>query len=163
MAFTPSPQELPLRDIHLPADIGVWPLAPGWWLLFGLLVLGGLAILWLIRYRQRRALRRSALRQLERLDVAEGQALAMALSRLLRQAALCHFERHEVAGLCSEAWLGFLDRPFTDAPFSAGVGRVLAEAPYRQEVTFDAVALRDLCRSWLKRLPPRQLSFWRGR
>ena len=26
-------QALPINDIILPPDVGVWPLAPGWWLL----------------------------------------------------------------------------------------------------------------------------------
>ena len=31
---------LPLRDLHLPDAIGWWPLAPGWWVLIALSLLG---------------------------------------------------------------------------------------------------------------------------
>ena len=31
-----DPEQIPLRDLHLPEAIGWWPLAPGWWLLIAL-------------------------------------------------------------------------------------------------------------------------------
>ena len=44
-----------LRDIALPAAVSWWPLAPGWWLLLGLVLLFALALpLWLWwRHRRR--------------------------------------------------------------------------------------------------------------
>ncbi len=158
-----SSPDLPLRDIHLPSDIGWWPLAPGWWLLLGLLVLSALALLLMLRFRQRRRLRRLALYQLDELNLLAEPQLAIALSRLLRQAAISHFPSHETAGLTGEAWLQFLDRPFTDQPFSSGAGHCLGDAPYRPVVQIDGTALVALCRLWLKKLPPQPLSFWRGR
>ena len=158
-----SPSDLPLRDIHLPPDLGLWPLAPGWWLLLGLLIIAALSLLCVLRFRQRRRLRRLALRQLDELAMHPESQLASALSRLLRQAAITHFPRQETAGLTGQAWLDFLDRPFKDQPFRSGIGRCLSDAPYRQMVKLDSTALVALCRQWLKKLPPQQLSFWRGR
>jgi hypothetical protein len=155
------PPDMPLRDIHLPEAIGWWPLAPGWWLLLGLLVLLFIAVRWLVFYRRRRRLRRLALRRLDELSTLTDAQLARSLSRLMRQAAISHFPHHEVAGLSGEIWLDFLDRPFDDQPFSSGAGRSLIDAPYRQMVAIDGVALISLCRRWLKKLPPQQLSFWR--
>ncbi|ORJ61631.1 hypothetical protein B5V00_05920 [Geothermobacter hydrogeniphilus] len=146
--------QLPLRDLHLPPEIGAWPLAPGWWLLIGLLVLLMTAALLLARFRQRRRLRRLALLQLETLKDLHGRELAAALSYLLRQAALCHFSPQQVAGLSGEAWLRFLDTPFADHPFSTGCGRCLQDAPYRPHVDIDEARLLELCRDWLKKLPP---------
>ncbi|MDX2480988.1 MAG: DUF4381 domain-containing protein [Desulfuromusa sp.] len=159
----PAVPTLPLHDIHLPAAIGYWPPAPGWWLLLGLVILCGLGILLLIRFRQRRRLRRLALAQLDSLQGLSGRELASALSRLLRQAAISHFPRHEVAGLSGDAWLAFLDGRFSERPFTTGVGRILCDAPYRPSVEIQATPLLDLCRKWLKQLPPQPLSFWRGR
>jgi hypothetical protein len=164
MPQTPTPvTDLPLRDIHLPADIGWWPLAYGWWLLLGLILLGALLILMAIRYRSRRRLRRLALQQLEALDKLPAEQLAAPLSRLLRQAAVNHFSAAETAGLIGQDWLEFLDRPLKDKGFSQGVGHCLLDAPYRPEEPIDKVALLDLCRCWLKKLPPQPVSFWRGR
>ena len=157
------PANWPLRDIHLPTDIGWWPLAPGWWLLLGLILLVALLILLLVRFRQRRRLRRLALRQLEQLAQLPEDQLLIPLSRLLRQAAISHFPRHETASLNGQTWLEFLDRPFAEQPFTQGAGSCLADAPYRPAAQIDAAALIDLCRRWLKKLPPQPLSFWRGR
>ncbi len=152
--------DLPLQDIHLPAAVGYWPLAPGWWLLLGLLaLLMALAFLgW--RFWQARRLRRLALAQLSRLDQLPAVELATALSRLLRQAAICHFPQAS-AGLSGLAWLEFLDRPFADRPFSEGVGHCLLDAPYRPAMQIneqiDGPALLALCRLWMKKLPAQPL------
>ncbi|MGH8629975.1 MAG: DUF4381 family protein, partial [Burkholderiales bacterium] len=46
-----DPSQLPLRDIHLPAEPGLWPPAPGWGLL-ALLLMGGCLCLFLCRRRR---------------------------------------------------------------------------------------------------------------
>lgn len=132
-----NPEQIPLRDLHLPEAIGWWPLAPGWWLLIGLFVL---ALAYLAReiHRQRRrnAARRFALRELARLRSAydtDGNAVALGirLSELLRRAMLAYSARSEVAGLTGPAWLEWLDRGLEDKPFSEGPGQKLQELPYR--------------------------------
>ena len=153
------PTDLPLRDIHLPAEVGLWPLAPGWWLLSGLL-LGAALLAW--RYWQGRRLRRLALARLEQLTESPDAELATALSRLLRQAVISHFPQ-TYAGLTGQDWLAFLDRPFADHPFTQGVGRSLLDAPYRHDAQIDRLALVALCRRWLKQLPPQPVWKRRGR
>ena len=34
-----DPEQIPLRDLHLPEAIGLWPLAPGWWVTITLAVI----------------------------------------------------------------------------------------------------------------------------
>jgi len=152
-----TPPDLPLRDIHLPVSIGWWPVAPGWWLLCGLLLLLFISFWGLRRFYQRRRMRRLAIQQLDRLADLSGTPLVTALSRLLRQAAIIHFPCHDCAGLAGQEWLEFLDRPFTDHPFTTGVGRCLSVGPYQKETQIDVVALVDLCRRWLKKLPSQKL------
>ena len=158
-----TPEQLPLHDIHLPAPVGWWPPAPGWWILSGLLLLFPVLLWALWRFRKRREMRRYALQQLEELADAPETELLTGLSRLLRQAAITHFPREDCAGLNGQEWLEFLDRPFNDNPFSTGVGRCLIDAPYRPEVGVDVTALVDLCRRWLKKLPPQNLRTGRNR
>ena len=35
-----DPEQIPLRDLHLPDVVGLWPLAPGWWVLILLAAAG---------------------------------------------------------------------------------------------------------------------------
>lgn len=155
--------DLPLRDIHLPAAIGYWPFAPGWWLLLGLLVLLIVVAFFAWRFWHGRRLRRLVLARLEDLAKLPETQLAAALSYLLRQAAINCFPRQDCAGLNGQLWLEFLDRPFGDRPFTNGVGRCLLDAPYRADAQIDGEALIDLCHRWLKKLPAQPLRKRRGR
>lgn len=133
-----DPDQIPLRDLHLPEAVGWWPPAPGWWFL-AVLVLAGLVLL-LLRHARRRArgaARRRALRELDAL-LAEFEAnrdavrFAAGASALLRRAMLAYAPRGEVAGLTGEAWLAWLDRGLEHPQFVAGPGRNLLELPYRR-------------------------------
>jgi hypothetical protein len=131
-----NPQDIPLRDLHLPADIGWWPLAPGWWVLLAIAACVFCALLYRAfrRWRANRP-RRAALKQLEVIarDYAGDQDLASfskQLSELLRRALLAYAPRDEVAGLTGARWLEWLDRGL-DAPlFATGPGRYINSLPY---------------------------------
>lgn len=132
-----DPEQIPLRDLHVPDPVGWWPLAPGWWLLIAL-VLGALGYL---LYRQfdswrRNAARRIALAELARLRRAYEQgadvlALSKGLSELLRRSMLAYAPRDEVAGLTGERWLQWLDRGLAEPLFSNGPGRSIETLPYQ--------------------------------
>lgn len=132
-----DPAEIPLRDLHLPADIGWWPPAPGWWLLLGLAGIGLLALIVFARKaRAGNAARRAALRALD--DYAGDYRrhrnpvmLATQVSALLRRVMLAYAPRSEIAGLTGKEWLEWLDRDLDDAAFAGGPGRQLLELPYR--------------------------------
>jgi len=151
-----NPEELPLRDLHLPDSVGWWPLAPGWWLLA---VLAILALGWLLsrylRQRRRGAARRYALKRLEALSAeyaSNGDAVALGaeLSELVRRTMLAYAPRTDVAGLTGEAWLAWLDRDLDRSHFLEGDGRPLIEWPYRSPDTpierADVAALVDAVR-----------------
>src|SRR5574343_758173 len=99
--------DLPIRDIHLPASVSWWPPAIGWWLLLlAALLLAG--ALWLWRRRQHRQRRRKqALHQLQALRAQAGQPLACVqqISQWLRQVAVNYYPRQQVAALQGETWL----------------------------------------------------------
>ncbi|ANO52349.1 DUF4381 domain-containing protein [Woeseia oceani] len=134
-----NPENLPLRDLHLPEPIGWWPLAPGWWFLIALAATGILWLLWRAwRQWQRAAVRRIALRELNRLEgnyQQDGNAVLLArqLSALTRRTMLAYAPRLDIAGLTGEAWLAFLDRGLPSPVFVAGPGRNLESLPYRAE------------------------------
>lgn len=154
-----KPEELPLRDLHLPATIDWWPLAYGWWILLGLLLLtlGYIGYQQWMRWREGAA-RRRALSELKRLQeqyAADGDAAAfvIAVSTLLRRGMLAYAPRAEVAGLSGDHWLAWLDRGLPEPYFSEGEGRCLHDLPYRPPgsvTTRDVAALAELVRRRLR-------------
>jgi hypothetical protein len=132
-----DPTELPLRDLHLPDPIGWWPLAPGWWILIVLAMVGlGWLLLKAWRTRQFNAPRRYAMRALATVEAGylshrDPVMLGQQLSELLRRGMLAYAPRHEVAGLTGEPWLAWLDRDMPVPYFHTEGGKSLLQLPYR--------------------------------
>ena len=132
-----DPEQIPIRDLHLPEAIGWWPLAPGWWVVIALIVTGlGLLFRHLLRLRARGAARRHALRRLNELTADFEQhhnavAFSSHLSELLRRTMLAYAPRHDIAGLTGDEWLAWLDRDLDQPRFQGEAGRKLLELPYR--------------------------------
>ena len=143
-----DPEQIPLRDLHLPEAIGWWPLAPGWWVVIALTA-AGLAYLCrqYLRTRARGAARRHALVQLKELTAEFEQhrnavAFSSQLSALLRRTMLAYAPRSEVAGLTGDDWLAWLDKDLEKPRFQSETGRKLLELPYR--APRDDVSAMDL-------------------
>lgn len=145
---------LELRDIHAPPPPGIWPPAPGWWLLA--LLLTGVAMVLLLRlrrYLQARRFRQQVMRELEdirrRFSGENPGDLVAATGIWLRRIALRRYPVEQVAPLTGSDWLQFLDATGGGGEFSSGAGRVLATAPYSPEATDVAAdALLELARNW---------------
>lgn len=163
-----DPEQLPLRDLHLPEAIGLWPLAPGWWVLIILAIAGLVYLLYkrILRWRWNAA-RRLALRELARVrsDYEQGAdpiALGKELSELVRRSMLAYAPRGEVAGLTGDSWLRWLDRGLADAPFTGGAGRNLETLPYQRpekvQEEVDIAALIDAVQLRLKTPLPEGLA-----
>jgi len=132
-----DPEQIPLRELHLPEAVGWWPLAPGWWVLIALAVvaLGFLLRVWL-RQRARGAARRYALRELSAIERRYEERknpveFGASLSELLRRTMLAYAPRQNVAGLTGDAWLEWLDQGLAQPVFRDGPGRQIVELPYR--------------------------------
>lgn len=146
-----NPEEIPLRDLHLPALTGWWPLAPGWWILIGLAFCGLGYLAWRAYQEFRRnAPRRRALSQLRYLQAEytwSGDVITLGtrLSALLRRAMLAYAPRDEVAGLTGSSWLEWLDQGLADRAFTEGPGRNIESLPYRKpDVDTDDIDIEGL-------------------
>jgi hypothetical protein len=161
---TPSPPPVEgLRDIALPAPVGLFPLAPGWYVVAALLL--GLLVWAAYAYRRRRAAsryRREALAELDdivaALDRKGGRhELAARLPALLKRVALHVEPRAAVAALSDDAWLAHLDRMYGGDAFTKGAGRLLPRLAYGtttyvsklQRAEIDALV--RLSREWIAR------------
>lgn len=107
---------LPLKDYHLPAATHFWPLAPGWWLLLGLLVVAMLVGLhWVKKHKaaKQKDYRTEASQLLEGF-VCEfqthnnSQQLAMQINTLLKRIAVSALSP-TASRLTDEQWVEFLD------------------------------------------------------
>ncbi|NOT11810.1 MAG: DUF4381 domain-containing protein [Methylococcaceae bacterium] len=146
---------LPLRDIHTSELIGWWPPAVGWWLLALAIPVLIFLVVWLYKRLTRKTAIKTAkklLRELKQDTTADKGTQLQALSILIRRVAISMNARTDVASLTGRLWLNYLDTPFKGSPFSEGVGRYLADAPYRQSLPddLDVSQLINLCEEWLK-------------
>jgi len=153
------PQQLDLRDIHLPDAVGIWPPAIGWWIL---LALGLLAIwaAWLLikKWRQDTATKGAKILLADIKQQAKGDKLQTIreLSVCLRRLTISNEQREQAASLNGLQWLQYLDGFVEGKPFSDGVGRCLADAPYQQKLTIDVdidelISLCERCIAGQKR------------
>jgi len=145
---------LELRDIHAAPPPGLWPPAPGWWVLAVLLaVLLALGLLWLRRRYHARRFRRQAMLELEHINEkykdSYDDGFFAETGIWLRRVALYRYPTEQVASLTGSAWLEFLDATGGAGEFRNGVGQVLETGPYRPEGAAVAVdSLLALVRSW---------------
>lgn len=136
-----------LHPIMLPPAPGLWPLAPGWYLLaaFVLLVLAVFSYRY-IQARKANTYRREALDELAALqtmlDSHEDEIALRTLPVLIKATALQAYERHEVASLYGEKWLEFLNTSLPAKQFTRQDGELLMQLSF-SPVTVVSVIKRD--------------------
>jgi ABC-type transport system involved in Fe-S cluster assembly fused permease/ATPase subunit len=92
-----------LSDIHLPANVHSYPIAPGWWLLTVIVL--ALIIYGVLKLRQNIIKRKAQKMALKQLSTATEIS---AMVTLLKWAALQYFPREQVAHLTGDAFKAFL-------------------------------------------------------
>lgn len=165
-----SAAQAALESLHplMQPEPPAWtPQTVGWQVLMALLCLAlGWAVLRGFQGWRARRFRRLALAQLQAVRHDLGvEALRVAAVRrvpeLVRQLALAHAPRGQVAALQGEAWWAWLDDSLGDParPFSAGVGRRLADWAYAPPSALswsDIGPTLDVLERWMRRhQPPR--------
>ncbi|SFM53632.1 DUF4381 domain-containing protein [Shimia aestuarii] len=115
-----------LQEVPDPAPVSMVPQTQGWIVLAGFLLAALLLLLRAVLRRHRaNAYRRAALAALR--DAGDDP---VAVSAILKRAALAAFPRAQVASLTGNGWLAFLEDTSQAAGFRDGPGQALADAAY---------------------------------
>lgn len=146
-----------LQDIHLPAAIGMWPLAWGWWfLLITTCLIVAIAVFFIRRRISRNAYRQLALHELtiiqQKFNAQQPAEYLQALSILLRRTALSGFGSQFDTTLKGREWLQWLDEqnPKSVYRFDSDAGRALLIGPYQKHPEIDHVELHKIVESWIQ-------------
>lgn len=154
-----DPQQLlQLKDIHLPSNPSIWPLALGWWLLLAVLLAFTVWLFFAIRkYLRVKKYKRTLFNELTKLEGklkdSPDKNLIAETNVLLRRIALAYCPEARVASLTGGDWLKFLDDSGNTQNFSKGAGRILIDAPYRSGPleNYNGEEFIPLIRNWVKR------------
>ena len=159
---SPDPASLQnLNDIAMPAAIGWWPLAPGWYAVTAMLLaaLAWSCWRWLQR-RSRNRYRREALQNLAFLeqglqDPEQRNASLRQLPVLLKRTALSAYPRSQVASLSGKDWHDFLNSKVKNTLFDESTLVTLDRVAYSSGDLSNvdpqaAASLFEASEAWLK-------------
>tara|TARA_R110000868_G_scaffold10639_4_gene51647 strand:- start:49426 stop:49887 length:462 start_codon:yes stop_codon:yes gene_type:complete len=132
---------IPIKDIHVPPPIAMWPTSPGWYILLALVIIAvAVGGYFLLRYLRKKRFRKLVLR---RFDQLRQQADLIELSVLLKRIAIHRFSRAEVAGLQNQSWIDFLQNSLpkkSPVLFKGDIAELLITAPYQRKESIDKAA-----------------------
>lgn len=141
-----------LKDIHLPPDISVWPIASGWWLLaLTIILIITVAYLFFRLAIQRKAYRKAALKELMQLETAtlEPDAFAEKIAVIIRRTALVTAKNSKktmnMAQLHGIEWRNYLQQSMP-----AEQAEIIAIGRYKPLETLDKAALLKAAEQWIK-------------
>lgn len=151
--MNPSDPLAQLRDIHLPADISTWPMAPGWWLLLivAASLLGWLTWLLVKRYRAR-LYRRQAILRIIQLQQNQGADLLPALFATLKQTANSAYPERHFSSLSINDFIAFMQSS-CNQPLFKNLPSNLDNMLYAERPEIDSALTEQLISSaiiWIK-------------
>ena len=151
-----------LADIRLPEPVGIWPPAPGWWILAALLVaglyFGGHKLF--VRWRRRRFCQH-ALLELERIfdelalagpensDTARLR-YANSFNSVLRRVALVHFPNSAVASLGGRDWVEFIRANGSCMNLDKDLAAALSHGRFQPTISVDTDRLHAFGLEWIR-------------
>ncbi|MET1254216.1 DUF4381 domain-containing protein [Aliikangiella maris] len=129
-----------LRDIHLPAAVDPWQLAPGWWIIISLIIIGLImAITKLIRKRRQlnRYLKPAAI-ELEQLAALPAENLSVIkVSELIKRVCLVFYPAEKIALLNGKDWVTFINQQTGSAVFDEQIERLFSQVIYQPQQPID--------------------------
>lgn len=158
-----DPQQLPLKPIHQGAEIANWPIAPGWWILFALIISALVYCVYKLRQRkQRNKAKKLALIQLNLIqshyqETQDGAQMLNQCAHLLKRFLMAYYPRSSVAKLHGEPFRTFLAAHIQqDETLKAQIlgqeGETLTEGRYQAKVNASKEVF-DMVEAWIKQFP----------
>jgi uncharacterized membrane protein len=135
-----------LKNIHLPAQVSMWPLAWPWWVLLAVIIT---TIILAIYLKRKNAWRKQALLQLNTIDSANKMQCIQDCNRLLKQVAQLRFGQ-QCAALSGQKWLDFLDSKVKQAIFNPSL-TPFANAPDQVDTTINPVHVKQAVALWIRK------------
>lgn len=145
-----------LRDIHMPEPISTWPLAPGWYFLYLLLLFLTIVIIYFIyQFWKKHCLKKQIFHELQKIEtlMLTEESTAQAISKisiLLKRIAFLKYPRVTVASLHGNEWLTFLDYTGKTQAFTQGVGKLLVTLPYQKQQELIPAEFFDCIKKWIR-------------
>lgn len=151
--------KLELKDIHLPTEISIWPIAPAWWLIIGLC----LALIGLLYWYKGSTLR-SKKTHLKQTIAETKQALAelkkqtdhlkvlQSSNKIVKKFLMNATNDPSIAKLHHQQWINYchsIAKPFT---FRKTTQYLLSNALYQPSLEFDIAHYIDELQDWLKQV-----------
>ncbi len=145
---TANPALASLQDIQTPTEIGLWPIAYGYWILIAIALISSIAIfVYLSKRRKHNAAKRAALLALAELDLQAANYITN-VSAVLKRAAMSYCERDLVASLSGSAWHKWLSEQVKQPPTE--LCQLLSLSYQQQPLTeSQAIALKQCAKLWL--------------
>ncbi|WP_223668506.1 DUF4381 domain-containing protein [Kangiella shandongensis] len=145
-----------LRDVHAPATVDWWPLAPGWWVIIGLVIL--LAVLFAIKlYLKKRYYRysRLAIAELEQLKTSHEPRWLAKAQNIMRRVSLCYLPPQDIKQLAQTEWQELL-RATNNRSLSEQTLEAFVDLPYkpaRASSDLNRVQVLNEVIDWTSQLP----------
>ncbi len=140
-----------LKDIHMPIEPDMWPLAWGWWLLFWSAFLTAVIAVYLIcRYINRPKV--YALSELDRISHLNGKIFVKEINALLKRSVILKHGPSVGAALYGDDWIAFLNQT-PNVHFSKGYVALLEKSMYASKETVaddDKKAILNNAKQWIK-------------
>lgn len=141
-----------LHDIMVPDAVGLFPLAPGWYMV----ALLGLALLFYVvvrRYAQykKRRYKREALREISTYS-SKSRETALALLTLAKRVGIAAYGREKIAPLSGESWWDFMEshsRVKMSRELRGTIATLLYDDSAQSSVS-DFSAIKSLTTLWIK-------------
>ena len=162
-----TPQTLELRDIHLPADPSMWPLAIGWWLL---IILGCVIayfvykkLLEIKKIKQTNLLLQNELQAINNAykQHADKHKLASEVSELLNRFVRHVLKDSHATTLTGEKWIAYLNSRTNSNEFNPYL-KELTQAQYIKNIEFDVPSLLATVKNYFPQALKNIKSFNKG-